>query len=390
MMCLRLSSDLSTPVPEVATPMLTMHGIAHARTHTITGENLARSCNDNRYYFSWAGWLAGNSAPWTCSSTGACPAEDNIAGYTVNPNSAFDGKYTTSWKNYNIQSVCNPNGWLRVRLSYAVSYTTVFIRSVRVHFNPGSTGRSSLTSAEIRVGSSSSISVSYASTPCATISNSVISTIVQAGSHEYLDIECEAQGDFVWIVQPEAKCMEVLELEVIGRKSACTNCREGEYQDVTGSTNCKSCSWSWQLVHGTTSAEASRTLTDCVCKAGSTGNGFGMTQDTPSFRPVHMSTHGRLGQGGIRFDRGALQFLHSRERTWHIASNGGLTIASEVMFSGTVGMNERVVDFGSTLERYHDSFLLSRWQDSDRLYAAITEQVWIASLPFCCLLCAHT
>jgi hypothetical protein len=71
-----------------------------------------------------------------------------------------------------------------------------------------------------------------------------------------------------------------------------------------------------------------------------------MTQDTPSFRPVHMSMHGRLGQGGIQFDRGALQFLHSRERTWHIASNGGLTIASEVMFSGTVGMNERVVDFG--------------------------------------------
>jgi hypothetical protein len=28
-------------------------------------------------------------------------------------------------------------------------------------------------------------------------------------------------------------------------------------------------------------------------------------------------------------------------------------------------MNERIVDFGSTLERYHDSFLLSRWQDSD-------------------------
>ena len=113
-----------------------------------------------------------------------------------------------------------------------------------------------------------------------------------------------------------------------------------------------------------------------------------MTQDTPSFRPVHMSTRGRLGQGGIQFDRGALQFLHSRERRWRIASNGGLTIACEVMFSGSVGMNERVVDFGSTLERYHDSFMLSRWQDSDRLYAAITEQVWITSLPFCCLLCA--
>ena len=77
----------------------------------------------------------------------------------------------------------------------------------------------------------------------------------------------------------------------------------------------------------------------------------------------------------MQFNRAASHYLHSRQRTWNVGSNMGLTIAAEVKFSGEAGMYERIVDFGSTLERHHDSFLLSRWRDSSQLYAAITEKV---------------
>ena len=48
---------------------------------------------------------------------------------------------------------------------------------------------------------------------------------------------------------------------------------------------------------------------------------------------------------------------------------------AEVMFKGTAGMHERIIDFGNGIGRYDDAFLISRWGSSSRLYAAITEQV---------------
>jgi len=98
-------------------------------------------------------------------------------------------------------------------------------------------------------------------------------------------------------------------------------------------------------------------------------------QDTPSSRPAYSPAGGRLGSGSVNFTRSLLHFLYSRARTWKIHSNGGLTIAAEVKFSGVAGTHERIIDFGNGIGRHDDSFVLSRWRSSSSLYAAITERV---------------
>jgi len=76
------------------------------------------------------------------------------------------------------------------------------------------------------------------------------------------------------------------------------------------------------------------------------------------------------------------RFLEALPRTWNIRSQGGLTIVAEIKFL-EAGWNETVIDFGSTLERHYDSFLLSRWQKTDQLYAVITHKVCSCHLRHC-------
>jgi hypothetical protein len=76
------------------------------------------------------------------------------------------------------------------------------------------------------------------------------------------------------------------------------------------------------------------------------------------------------------------RFLEALPRTWNIRSQGGLTIVAEIKFL-EASLNETVIDFGSTLERHYDSFLLSRWQQTDQLYAVITHKVCSCHLRHC-------
>lgn len=71
-----------------------------------------------------------------------------------------------------------------------------------------------------------------------------------------------------------------------------------------------------------------------------------------------------------------MSYLEGRDKIVNIATpGGGLTIVAEVKFSGSAGSHERIVDMGSTLERYYDSIVLSRWQTSSKVYATITNKV---------------
>jgi len=159
--------------------------------------------------------------------------------------------------------------------------------------------------------------------------------------------------------------------------SDCTACQAGTYQAETSATSCMACPWYWESKEwGTMTDSIGKTDPDaCVCKTGATGSGVGLAQDTPSKRPVYNESGGRLGTGGISFNRTGLSFLHGRDKAIDIATHGGLTIVAEVKFSGTVGKHERIVDLGSTLERHYDSIVLSRWDSSDKIYAAITNKV---------------
>ena len=163
--------------------------------------------------------------------------------------------------------------------------------------------------------------------------------------------------------------------EAATSSSTCQECEAGYYQAENASTTCHACSWAWEPRPWATTSESAVEASGCQCKAGQTGSGDGLLQHAPSNRPVYSPYGGRLTAGSVNFTRSSLHFLHSRARTWKIHSNGGLTIVAEVKFSGAAGMHERIIDFGNGIGRYDDSFLLSRWKTSSRLYAALTEQV---------------
>ena len=154
--------------------------------------------------------------------------------------------------------------------------------------------------------------------------------------------------------------------------ASCVSCSTGTYQAMQGSTFCHSCSWEWE---GKTTSSSTTDSSACFCPKGSTGSGFGLFQDTASSRPSFLPASGPLGLGATVFQRESLHFLDAPPRNWKIQSKGGLAIVVGVKFDGNVGMHERIIDFGNAMERYYDSFLLSRWEKSSRLYAAITEKV---------------
>ena len=102
------------------------------------------------------------------------------------------------------------------------------------------------------------------------------------------------------------------------------------------------CSWTWDAQTWSTITVSDSTTNGmaCQCKAGTTGSGVGVSQDTEPNRPTYNPSAGRLVQGGLDFHRAASQYLHSAPKTWMIKANGGLTIVAEIKFSGTVGRNE--------------------------------------------------
>jgi hypothetical protein len=168
--------------------------------------------------------------------------------------------------------------------------------------------------------------------------------------------------------------------------SDCGACSTGYYQPETASTFCFACTWTWGSELWAATSDSIYAVSGCKCKAGQTGQfrygstvaagyGEGLVQDTPARRPSYTPGGGRLASGSVSFDREESHFLYPRQKAWNIQSNGGLTMVAEVKFSGAPGMYERIVDFGNALHRYNESFLLSRWKASTRLYAAITEKV---------------
>ena len=163
--------------------------------------------------------------------------------------------------------------------------------------------------------------------------------------------------------------------------SSCIPCPSAKYQSNSASTACFSCDWGslastgvW--VYSSDTVKGDTPSTGCVCAMGSTGQGYGFIQDTISLRPDYSANGGRLKSGSITFSAVDSKFMqYPGKKTWNISGNGGLTIVADVKFVGDAGNNERIIDFGDALYRYDDSIVLSRWQDSDQLYFAITNKV---------------
>ena len=110
----------------------------------------------------------------------------------------------------------------------------------------------------------------------------------------------------------------------------------------------------------------------CPCNAGYTGGNFiGPHSSTacnrfialmtwkPSFAsvstrnntavgvmPTYNALGGPSGKGHVSFVRASSQYLDAGSRTFQINTNGGFTIVAVVRFTGTVGFDERVFDFG--------------------------------------------
>jgi hypothetical protein len=267
---------------------------------------------------------------------------------------ALDGKYNTSWVVRPANGVCQAQSWLRLRLTgnaIAHDQSGVYTRSLRIHLRPQ--GVAALGGAQVRVGNSTSMQDSVL---CAVVPSTASGTppavqVVGVG-HVLLDMSCNASALYLFLVQPAAVCMEILELEVVGRRHACTSCAGGTYEDQAGSTACKSCPWSWaaSAPWATSSLDKAVSIHDCQCPSGFTGvaarsasSSWLFTQDVAAQRPQLKSwmepdaapaaaPSTRIANVSVVFNRSASQFLHApsrvtgsgetRPRPWKLASRG--------------------------------------------------------------------
>jgi hypothetical protein len=74
--------------------------------------------------------------------------------------------------------------------------------------------------------------------------------------------------------------------------------------------------------------------------------------------PTYHATGGPNGNGHVSFDRALLQYLEAGPRTFDLKTNGGFTIVSIIRFTGTLALNERIIEMwsGSSYE-----LLVYRW-----------------------------
>jgi len=202
--------------------------------------------------------------------------------------------------------------------------------------------------------------------------------------HSYVDLECSASGKYVYLVQPNARCMRVSEVEVVGRRHACTACAAGKYEDNTGSTSCKQCPWGWETTADwrSSSHPHSKSADSCKCNRGLSGVGGGFFQDVEVHMPGHIGTTGNIS---VVFDASKAQFLHAglltagsvddiyqrpadvnlhSPRALKLQSNGGLTAVLKIKFSGAAPDWETVFDFGNSNHSILDNVFMQRKSSS--------------------------
>ena len=305
-----------------------------------------------------------------------------------NLSAIIDGNHSVGWTaDFDRDNTCSQNTWLRITMNPNIGSAIVYTRKIRLYYRPSNlTG---LIGAEIRVGNISGHAVIGNDTVtilsdmkqnliCATVPSSPTSISI-AEDLAYFELSCAASGQFIFLMQPNARCMEVLELEVVGRRHGCTQCARGRYEDKTGSTACKFCSFSWEASRPWRATSASgSTQSACKCDVGHTGTAGGFFQDVNSFRPeIVVEDDGKIT---VAFNRSKSQFLHgplvtSGNMSLHVPrdlnfyTSGGLTLAIRLKFTGVIKSDERLVDFGNS---YADSIILRRDGISGRIVAILT------------------
>ena len=352
----------------------------------------------------------------TCSKENLCGVRWGISDTWQSHNNAddvkkaIDGSYLEGWgaKSYVMvsgtlveQTTCEAETWMRIKLNNHEDHTTLFTTAVRVHIRPNET--TGLEGAEIRVGSAESYADSEHQV-CNQISDATGSVVLlEPGAHAVLDLACTAEGNYIFLVQPNPVCMNILEFEVVGRRHGCTKCAAGKYAALTGSSACSSCPWAWDesAPWRLWSDESSESIQSCTCMKGMTGSlsGRELVQDIEAHRPTYAGSIA-LGNFSLAFNRTRRQFLHapllvagSIDRTgamnlhhphaFHVKSGGGLTIAVTVKFtdgdcsgssSGTGTCDgEKILDLGNAKNAISDNIALGRYSETSQLVAQIAD-----------------
>lgn len=294
---------------------------------------------------------------------------------------ALDGNYVTAWVTPKNQAgVCLSQNWLQIRLAgddITRDQTAVYTRSVRIHVRPRAAIIAALGGAQLRVGNTTSRQDSVL---CALVPGRGTASALQVlgADHAMLSMSCNASALYLFLVQPAAVCLEILELEVVGRRHACTGCASGTYEDQAGSTACKSCPWAWAASDpwATTSLDNAVSIHDCQCPLGFTGeasrsapNSWLFTQDVASERPQLKSWMAldspppappRTSNVSVVFNRSAAQFLHAPSRVtgsgetvpraWRLASRGvsaavRIKLSSRYLSQPSTHLNETMSPF---------------------------------------------
>ena len=287
----------------------------------------------------------------------------------------IDGDFTGHWStSCSSGGSCLAKNWMRIKLNNMPDDTRIYLRSVRIYYDSNHFG--GLVGAEVRVGNGESFSDGD-HTVCATIQESSQSNLF-SGTHRYLDLACKATGNYIFLVQPNPKCLTLSELEVVGIRHGCTKCAADFYSDRAGSTSCSSCPWAWDenAPWRATSGEMTDTTGGCVCRKGYLGRAGGLFQHNESFRPI------LNGSSAVHFNRSKTQFLF---KDWHLdlphpravphrrlirlQSAGGLTIVARVKFSGIPGYGESVVSLSNEMDSF--AVVLARHHASSRIWFGV-------------------
>ena len=85
---------------------------------------------------------------------------------------------------------------------------------------------------------------------------------------------------------------------------------------------------------------------------------------------VYDAAAGLGSRGAVTFNRAMSQFVQGAPHDFLIADNG-FTAVMVVMFTGTAGGGERILDFGNGIQ---ENIVISRWEETDRMIFSIANE----------------
>ena len=144
-----------------------------------------------------------------------------------------------------------------------------------------------------------------------------------------------------------------------------------------------------------------------LSNGGSVSVWSGFAQAVSGQQPLYYSSGGYASGAYVAFTRTSSQHLDGGSRVLNIGSNGGLTIVALVLFTGTAGSQERIIDFGSGTDssnvilsrqgttsnlnfQIYEGNVTGSWAVAMQATSCIVQDEWALFAVSCLLACARS